>query len=119
MFLSVLLKTLILYKADLQIFVDRNQLQIDGSTEDVMQLEPLQQKWEAFGWEVKHCDGNDIQDLINTLSPANTSEKPIVVLAHTTMGKGIVSIEDDHQWHAGVPSANQLPQFLKELKESR
>lgn len=96
--------------------VDRNKLQIDGKTEDVMQLEPLTEKWKAFGWKVLTCDGNNIEELIEVFSFAKkSSKKPTVIIANTIMGKGIKSIEDNYGWHGRVPSKNELELFLKEL----
>ena len=96
--------------------VDRNNLQIDGKTEDVMQLEPLSDKWKSFGWNVIPCDGNNIKDLMVTLNLAKkTIEKPTVILANTVMGKGVKSIENDHQWHGRVPTEAELELFLTEL----
>lgn len=96
--------------------VDRNRVQIDGKTEDVMRIEPLGDKWKAFGWEVLTCNGNNIQELISALNEAKqASEKPIVVIANTIMGKGVKSIEDDYRWHGRVPTKTELELFLKEL----
>ncbi|MBP7077153.1 MAG: transketolase [Bacteroidales bacterium] len=96
--------------------VDRNEVQIDGPTRVVMDLEPLTQKWESFGWNVIGCKGNDISDLIRTFDQIrNISNKPSVIIARTTMGKGIKSIEGDHTWHGKVPDNEQCSAFLKEL----
>lgn len=96
--------------------VDRNKVQIDGNTEDVMRLEPLANKWKSFGWEVFECNGNDIEELISTLNNAKQiTDKPSVIIAHTKMGKGIRSIEGDYHWHGKAPTENELEQFLKEL----
>ncbi|MBU1011474.1 MAG: transketolase [Bacteroidetes bacterium] len=96
--------------------IDRNRVQIDGKTEDVMQIEPLADKWKAFGWGVLTCNGNNIQELISTLNKAKqVSEKPTVVIAKTIMGKGVKSIEDDYRWHGRVPTKTELELFLKEL----
>jgi transketolase len=96
--------------------VDRNGVQIDGSTEDVMSLEPLDKKWEAFGWKVFHCNGNDIPEIIDTYNKAvNFSGKPKVIIAKTKMGKGISEIEGDYKWHGKAPNNEELEIFLKEL----
>ncbi len=96
--------------------VDRNKLQIDGKTKDVMNIEPLTEKWKAFGWEVLSCYGNNIAELIEAFSLAkNSSNKPTVIIANTLMGKGIKSIENNYAWHGRVPSTEELVQFLKEL----
>lgn len=96
--------------------VDRNGLQIDGKNSDVMELEPLADKWKSFGWNVLECNGNDIADLIETFSKIpHQSTKPTVILAHTTMGKGVPSIENDHNWHGRAPSAAEAEGFMKDI----
>lgn len=96
--------------------VDRNGVQIDGSTEDVMTLEPLDKKWEAFGWKVFHCDGNNIADLVDTYREAvDFKGKPKVIIAKTKMGNGVAEIEGDYRWHGKAPNSEELERFLKEL----
>lgn len=98
--------------------VDRNGVQIDGKTEDVMALEPLKEKWKAFGWEAIECDGNNHEDLLSSFHLAQqTNEKPTVILAYTKMGKGVPSIEGDYRWHGKVPSRKEATQFLKQVEE--
>lgn len=98
--------------------VDRNEVQIDGKTEEVMGLEPLSDKWKSFRWEVFDCDGHDFRDLLTTLQQAKDFKgKPTVVLARTRMGKGVQSIENNHLWHGKAPTSDQLAEFLKELEE--
>ncbi len=98
--------------------VDRNGVQIDGKTENVMALEPLKEKWKAFGWEVIECDGNNHQDLLSSLQMTNQFvEKPVVILAYTKMGKGVPMIEGDYHWHGKAPSKHEASLFLKQLKE--
>ena len=81
-----------------------------------MRLEPLSNKWEAFGWEVLSCDGNNIEELLDHLNKAkNTKTKPTVIIAKTSMGKGVKSIENNHKWHGRAPSKIELELFLKEL----
>lgn len=80
--------------------IDRNGLQIDGSTENVMALEPLKKKWEAFGWQAVECDGHDFRSLLGAFNKARLElTHPTVILAKTIMGKGIASIEGDYRWH--------------------
>ena len=96
--------------------VDRNNKQIDGDTSDVMNLEPLQQKWEAFGWHVVQCDGNDFNTIGDAFkSVQKVSNKPHIIIANTKMGKGIKSIENDYKWHGRVPSIEQADVFKREL----
>jgi len=97
--------------------VDRNNIQIDGMTEDVMPLENLKDKWEAFGWHVLEVDGNNLEDLIDAFQMSKAIiEKPTVILAHTIPGKGVDFMEQDYAWH-GIPPNHQ--QALKALHELR
>jgi transketolase len=83
--------------------VDRNNIQIDGTTEYVMPLEDLKGKWEAFGWHVLEIDGNDIEAVIDATAMARAIvEKPVVIIAHTIPGKGVDFMEYDFHWH-GIP----------------
>ena len=96
--------------------VDRNFVQIDGQTNEVMNIEPLSQKWEAFGWNVLDCDGNNIDEFIKTINSINyNSSKPTVIIAQTKMGKGVSEIENNHLWHGRVPNEDELQRFLKQL----
>lgn len=99
--------------------VDRNRVQIDGRVSEVMEIDPLADKWKAFGWEVFECDGNNVAALIETFDRAeSTKNKPAVIIAHTLMGKGVKSIEDDYRWHGKAPNAGELEELLKELDQS-
>lgn len=105
------------YKLDnLVAIIDRNTLQISGRTEDVMALEPLEEKFKAFGYAVRHVDGNDIPALVDLFDdlPFEVG-KPNLVLAHTTKGKGISFIEDKAPWHHKVPSETEFEIALREL----
>lgn len=96
--------------------VDRNFIQIDGNTEQVMPLGDLAQKFRAFGWEALDVDGNDIAQLRAALALARTKrEKPLVLIAHTVPGKGVSFMESDHRWHGKAPSAAQRDEALLEL----
>ncbi|NTW32199.1 MAG: transketolase [Bacteroidetes bacterium] len=96
--------------------IDRNFCQIDGRTSDVMELEPLADKWKSFGWEVINCNGNNIQEILDAYSKAKTiKEKPSVIIAQTLMGKGISSIENDYHWHGKAPSKEEAENFIKQL----
>lgn len=98
--------------------VDRNMLQITAPTEDVMALEPLAEKFAAFGFAVRECDGNDIDDLIRTFDTAPFEPgRPSLILAHTVKGKGVSFIENQLGWHHKVPSEEQLTAALAELDQ--
>jgi transketolase len=105
------------YRLDnLTALVDRNGLQIDGKTEDVMQLEPLAEKWAAFGWHVIHCDGHDHAAIFNAYEEAwETKAQPTVILASTIMGKGVAKIEGNHEWHGKAPSKKEAEAFIREI----
>lgn len=96
--------------------VDRNTLQIDGRTSDVMEIEPLTDKWEAFGWQVIHCDGNDIESTLHAFGEAEqTTKKPVVIIAKTLMGKGVKEIENDYRWHGKPVADHQVEPFINSL----
>jgi transketolase len=107
--------------------VDRNNIQIDGTTEHVMPLEDLRGKWESFGWHVIEIDGNDVEAVIDASAMARAIvEKPTVIIAHTIPGKDVDYMEYDYHWHgipvglqdvAGAPPKNeQAHEALKELR---
>lgn len=97
--------------------IDRNNIQIDGMTEDVMPLESLRAKYEAFGWHVLECDGNNVAAFIDMVNEAKAiTERPTVIIAHTVPGKGIKEIEYDYRWHGTPPNASQAKQWLQELR---
>ena len=108
------------YKLDnLVIIVDRNTLQITGRTEDVMGLEPLADRFEAFGCAVRTCNGNDIDALIQTFDQLPFQPgKPNLILAQTTKGKGVSFIEDAVQWHHHVPNDAEYEAALQELEQA-
>ena len=96
-------------------FVDRNYLQSDGYSEEVMPLDPLAPKWEAFGWEVFTVDGHDFEDIISTVAKAKLSHKPVMIIANTIKGKGVSFMENDNKWHGTPPDAATTEKALKEL----
>jgi transketolase len=96
--------------------VDRNGLQQGARTEDTNRLEPLADKWRAFGWEVAECDGHDHGALFDIFT-APRKGKPLCVIAHTIKGKGVSFIEDRVEWHHKVPSSEQVELALKELAQ--
>lgn len=97
--------------------VDRNHLQIDGKTSDVMEIEPLADKWKSFDWNVINCNGHDFSSIADAFNKANEStSKPSVIIAETIMGKGIKEIENDYRWHGKAPTKEQAQQFIQQLK---
>lgn len=96
--------------------IDRNRLQIDGCTEKVMAIDPLRDKWTAFGWHSLEIDGHDMSQIKMALELADKEQgRPTVIIADTIMGKGVKHIEDNNQWHGKVPTKEQLHEFLNEL----
>ena len=98
--------------------VDYNRFQIDGRTEEIMNLEPLAKKWEAFGWQVLECDGHNIKELLEAFNKAKTVKlKPTVVIAHTVKGKGISFMEHVVDFHGRAPTEEESKIALRELED--
>lgn len=106
------------YKLDnLIAVVDRNKLQISGATENIMALEPLEDKWSSFGWNVIAVNGNDIEELQKVMQGLPRVEgKPTLLMAYTTKGKGVPFMENEAKWHHGVPSEEQFKQIMEDLQ---
>lgn len=102
---------------NLTALVDRNNIQIDGFTEDVMPLEPLKAKYEAFNWQVLEIDGHNFEEIIDAFAKARTIwEKPTLILAHTIPGKGVEFMEHLPEWHGKTPSVGESVEALRELR---
>lgn len=98
--------------------VDRNNIQIDGNTEDIMPLEPLSEKYRAFNWHVLETNGNDMEDVVRVFEEAKTIHQiPIVIIAHTIPGRGVSYMENDYRWHSKAFKEGEAEQALTELKE--
>jgi transketolase len=103
--------------SNLTAVIDRNNIQINGMTEDVMPLDPLREKYESFGWHVIEVDGHNIEEFVDAIEEAKAIwEKPTLVLAHTIPGKGIEEIEFDYEWHGKPPKPEEAKHFLEELR---
>ena len=97
-------------------FLDHNGLQIDGKNEDIMNIEPIDQKFEAFGWKVLKVDGHKIDQIVDALEQAKQStDKPTMIIAKTIKGKGVSFMEDQAGWHGKAPSQEQTQEALNEL----
>jgi transketolase len=107
------------FKADnLCGIVDYNHFQIDGRTEDVMNIEPLVNKWESFGWHAIQCDGHNLEELLNAFTEAKTvKQKPTVIIAHTVKGKGVSFMEHVVDFHGRAPTEKEREIAIKELSE--
>jgi transketolase len=96
--------------------IDHNRQQIDGWICDVMNLEPLGDKWRAFGWDVFEADGHDIEGLISAFNKAEEVKgKPAIIIAHTIKGKGVSFMENNPGFHGAAPSPDEVQEALEEL----
>ena len=100
---------------NLMVFIDFNKWQATGRSEEILLLNPLADKWRAFGWDAYEIDGNDMQQIIETLSRENTSGKPVAIIAHTIKGKGVSFMEDDNNWHYRIPNQEEVIAAKQEL----
>ncbi|OGM91116.1 transketolase [Candidatus Wolfebacteria bacterium RIFCSPLOWO2_01_FULL_38_11] len=97
--------------------IDRNNIQIDGFTEDVMPLEPIRDKYESFGWHVLEIDGHNIEAIVDACNEAKAVfEKPSVIIAHTIPGKGVDFMEFDFNWHGKPPNKEEAHKALHQLR---
>ena len=96
--------------------VDNNELQIDGPVEEVMGIQPVHDKWEAFGWHTISIDGHDMEEILRALDEAeNTKGKPTVIIANTTKGKGVSFFENKVEYHGAAPSQDEFERAVKEI----
>jgi len=97
--------------------VDYNKVQLDGHVKNIMDLEPLADKWKAFGWNTLEIDGHDMRSVLQAFDQARaTKGKPSVIIAHTVKGKGVSFMEDTHAWHGKAPNAEELARAITELE---
>jgi len=102
---------------NLTALVDRNNIQIDGMTEDIMPLESLRAKYEAFNWHVLEINGHDMQEIVNAYETAHAIyEKPVVIIAHTIPGKGVDFMEFSYPWHSKTFKAEEVTESLNQLR---
>lgn len=100
---------------NLTAIIDYNKLQITGEVKDVMNVEPLADKWRAFGWHVIEVDGHDFAEMIEAFDSKENGNKPKMVIAHTIKGKGISIAENQASWHHKVPTDDEFKQAMEEL----
>jgi len=106
--------------SNLTAIMDRNNIQIDGMTEEVMPLEPIADKYRAFNWHVLEVNGHDMRAIVAAVEEAQAIyEKPTLIIAHTIPGKGVPEIEFDYHWHGKTPTTEEGKRFLKELRTMR
>lgn len=96
---------------------DKNKLQLAGSTRDIMNTDPLAEKWRAFGLAVSECNGNDMASVVSALEQPPVEGKPQVIIAHTEKGFGISFIQGKAEWHHRVPKGEEIERALEELKD--
>jgi len=102
--------------ANLTVIIDYNRWQATGRSNEIMALDPLAKKWEAFGWRTAEVDGHDIAALTDAMTGAGSGNgSPLAIVAHTTKGKGVSFMEDDNNWHYRAPSAAELNDARAEL----
>ena len=103
--------------SNLTVIIDRNNIQIDGFTEDVMPLEPLRKKYESFNWHVLEIDGHNFEEIIAAVNEARAvHEMPTVIIAHTIPGKGVDFMENNYLWHSKTFKPEEVKQALHELR---
>jgi len=107
------------YKLDnLVAIIDRNRLQISGNTEEVMSLEPMRERWEAFGWEVFDIEGNNMESIVSAFDSLDYGNaRPKLFIAHTTKGNGISYMEEKAKWHHGVLNEEQFNLAISEIND--
>jgi transketolase len=99
------------------VIMDFNDVQLDGASHDIMPLEPLVDKWRAFGFRVIETNGHAVPRILDALDEAlEVHSKPVVILAHTTKGKGVSFMENSAAWHGGVPNEEQYQVARGELR---
>jgi transketolase len=102
---------------NLTAIVDRNNIQIDGFTEDIMPMESLRAKWEAFNWHVLEIDGHNFEEIVGAINQGKAVfEKPTVIIAHTIPGKGVKEFERKYEWHGKPPNKEEAEMALRELR---
>ena len=102
---------------NLTAIIDRNNIQIDGFTEDIMPLEPLAEKFESFGWHIIEINGNDIRQVYDAVLQARAIfEKPVCIIAYTVPGKGVDFMEQDFNWHGKPPNKEEGEKALRQLR---
>ena len=96
--------------------VDFNEVQLDGTVQEVMPVNPFREKWQSFDWNTIKIDGHDMKAVLDSLDAATqTSDRPTVIIAHTVKGKGVPFMEGKAEWHGKAPTKDELVQALKEL----
>ena len=103
---------------NLIVIVDKNGIQIDGYTKDIMPLDPLKKKYLSFGWQVIEINGHNYKQIINALNKARQAKAPVAIIAKTILGKGVSFMENDFNWHGKAPNKIEAEKALKQLKNA-
>jgi len=104
---------------NLTVFLDRNNYQCDGYSNNVMRLDPIDEKWRSFGWEVRVCDGHDMEQLVNLVDQVPFAKgKPSLILGHTIKGKGVDFMENRAEWHYRAPNDQEMAKAIEQLDSS-
>ncbi len=98
--------------------IDYNKCSMDGPIDKVMSLEPIEEKWESFGWNVIRIDGHNMEEIINAFNKADTQKGPTIIIADTVKGKGMPFAEGDYLWHYGCPSDEQIIEIKNHLRSN-
>lgn len=102
---------------NLTVIVDRNRIQLSGKTEEIMPLKSLKEKYLSFGWGVIEIDGNDMKQVVHALENTfKPREKPLVIIANTTLGKGVKFMENNYEWHGKAPTKEQAIEAIKQIE---
>jgi len=98
--------------------VDNNKVTVDGFTEELMNVNPIKEKWESFGWNVIHVDGHDVEELIDIFDnlPSTDSEKPTAIICNTIPGKGVSFMENGYEWHVANLGEGDIEKAIEEIK---
>jgi len=105
---------------NLTVILDYNDVQLDGPVHEIMPIQPVVEKWRAFGWHVTEIDGHDMREVLSTLDMTdNIHDQPKIIVAHTTKGKGVSYMENQARWHGRAPNEQEYAQAIKELTEVR
>ena len=105
--------------SNLTCIFDNNDSQVDGPTHEILDVNPIIEKWQAFNWDVQEIDGHDLPQIMSALDWAKSStDKPTAIIAKTIKGKGVSFMEGQAQWHGKAPNRRQAEQALKELQEA-
>lgn len=103
---------------NLTVFLDNNNLQIDGNVDKVMSVYPIKEKFEAFGWNTIEIDGHNIEEIVNALDASKKSKgKPTIIICKTVKGKGATLMENRAEWHGAAPNQQQYDEIMSELKK--